>query len=129
MFPDHVGDPLRHLLYAAGVLAMVIALGTFGYMIIEGWSVFDGLYMTVTTITTVGYREVNPLSAAGRAFTIGLILAGVGTLFYVLGNFARFVLEGEFAAGIWAISIRRKSESDCQSLYRVWVRSDGPAYL
>ena len=95
MFPDHVGDPLRHLLYAAGVLAMVIALGTFGYMIIEGWSVFDGLYMTVTTITTVGYREVNPLSAAGRAFTIGLILAGVGTLFYVLGNFACFVLEGE----------------------------------
>ena len=83
MFPDHVGDPLRHLLYAAGVLAMVIALGTFGYMIIEGWSVFDGLYMTVTTITTVGYREVNPLSAAGRAFTIGLILAGVGTLFFL----------------------------------------------
>jgi len=93
--PNHVGDPLRHLLYAAGVLALVIAIGTFGYVIIEGWSVFDGLYMTVTTITTVGYREVNPLSAAGRAFTIGLILAGVGTLFYVVGNFARFVLEGE----------------------------------
>ena len=65
--PNHVGDPLRHLLYAAGVLALVITSGTFGYVIIEGWSVFDGLYMTVTTITTVGYREVNPLSAAGRA--------------------------------------------------------------
>ena len=92
---NHVGDPLRHLLYSAGVLALVIVLGTVGYVLIEGWSAFDALYMTVTTITTVGYREVNPLSGAGRAFTIVLILAGVGTLFYVVGNLARFVLEGE----------------------------------
>ncbi|HRC43853.1 MAG TPA: potassium channel protein [Nitrospira sp.] len=89
------GDPLRHLLYGGTVLAAVIALGTAGYVLIEGWSAFDALYMTVTTVTTVGYREVNPLSPAGRGFTIALILTGVGTLFYVLGNLARFALEGE----------------------------------
>jgi voltage-gated potassium channel len=90
--PD--GDPLRHLFYAGAVLA-VIALGTAGYVLIEGWSAFDALYMTVTTVTTVGYQEVHPLSTAGRAFTLVLILIGVGTLFYVLGNLARFALEGE----------------------------------
>lgn len=95
MEASNYADPLRHLLYAASVLALVIVFGTVGYMLIEGWSAFDALYMTVTTVTTVGYKEVNPLSPPGRAFTIVLILAGVGTLFYVLGNFSRFVLEGE----------------------------------
>lgn len=82
-------------MYAGTVLAGVIGLGTAGYTLIEGWPVFDALYMTVTTVTTVGYREIYPLSLAGRVFTLLLILLGVGTLFYVLGNFARFVLEGE----------------------------------
>jgi voltage-gated potassium channel len=91
--PD--GEPLRHLLYTGAVLGVVIAMGTVGYVLIEGWSAFDALYMTVTTVTTVGFHEVNPLSPAGRAFTIVLILTGVGTLFYVVGNFARFALEGE----------------------------------
>lgn len=93
--PKTARDPLRHLMYAGTVLAGVIGLGTAGYTLIEGWPVFDALYMTVTTVTTVGYREIYPLSLAGRVFTLLLILLGVGTLFYVLGNFARFVLEGE----------------------------------
>lgn len=92
---NHAGNPLRQLVYAGSVLALVIAFGTAGYVLIEGWSAFDALYMTVTTVTTVGYREIYPLSKAGQAFTLILILAGVGTLFYVLGNLARFVLEGE----------------------------------
>ncbi len=54
--------------------------------------------MTVTTVTTVGYREVGPLSPAGRGFTLILIICGVGTLFYVLGNLARLLIEGEFRA-------------------------------
>lgn len=74
---------MRHLLFGGAVLGAVLALGTAGYVLIEGWSAFDALYMTVTTVTTVGYREVNPLSPAGRRFTIALILIGVGTLFYV----------------------------------------------
>ena len=76
-------------------VALVVIGGTVGYMIIEGWNALDALYMTVTTVTTVGYREVQPLSDGGRVFTLVLIISGVGTLFYVLGNVARLVIEGE----------------------------------
>ena len=82
------------------VLAVVavIAAGTLGYIVIEGWPAFDAFYMTVTTVATVGYQEIHPLSPAGRIFTVILIISGVGTLFYVLGNVARLLLEGELRA-------------------------------
>jgi len=83
---------------AVMALAAVIASGTLGYIVIEDWPAFDAFYMTVTTVTTVGYQEIHPLSPAGRAFTIVLIISGVGTLFYVLGNLARLLLEGELRA-------------------------------
>lgn len=73
----------------------VLAAGTGGYMAIEGWNAFDSLYMTITTVATVGFREVHPLSDAGQAFTIGLIISGVGTLLYVLGELARVLIDGE----------------------------------
>ncbi len=76
-------------------VAVVVATGTIGYVLIEGWSTLDALYMTVTTVTTVGYREVGSLSDGGRVFTLILIISGVGTLFYVLGNVARMLIEGE----------------------------------
>jgi len=85
----------RHLVLAVMAVVVVIVLGTLGYIVIEGWPAFDAFYMTVTTVATVGYQEVHPLSPAGRAFTIVLIISGVGTLFYVLGNIARLLLEGE----------------------------------
>ncbi len=88
----------RHLVLAVMAVVVVIAVGTLGYIAIEGWSAFDALYMTVTTVTTVGYQEIHPLSPAGRAFTIVLVISGVGTLFYVLGNIARLLLEGELRA-------------------------------
>lgn len=69
--------------------------GTAGYMLIEGWSLLDALYMTVITITTVGYNEVHPLSTAGRVFTIGLILVGVGTFFYAATLFMTLLVGGE----------------------------------
>lgn len=70
---------LRPLMLALGV---TIALGTVGYMAIEGAGLFDALYMTVITITTVGYEEHVLLDTAGRAFTMVLLLIGVGLLFY-----------------------------------------------
>ena len=91
-------DSARQLVLAVIIVGVVMVLGTVGYVAIEGWPVFDALYMTVTTVTTVGFSEVHPLSAAGRAFTIVLIISGVGTLFYVLGNVARLLLEGELRA-------------------------------
>jgi voltage-gated potassium channel len=64
------------------LIGVVMLGGTAGYVLIEGWGPFDALYMTVITITTVGYREVHPLSPAGRVFTMVIILTGVGAFFY-----------------------------------------------
>ncbi len=78
-----------------GVLVVVIATGTGGYMIIEGWRFLDALYMSVITITTVGYREVYPLSDGGMLFTIFLVLFGVGTAFYMLTAMVATIIEGD----------------------------------
>jgi voltage-gated potassium channel len=75
-------------------LGLVLALGTLGYILLEGWSWEDAVYMVVTTVSTVGFGEVHPLSRVGRFFTIGLILFGVGALFYAFGSLTAFVFEG-----------------------------------
>jgi voltage-gated potassium channel len=77
---------------------LLIAAGTVGYSLIEGWSAFDSLYMTVITLTTVGYEEVHPLSAAGRTFTMVLLLGGAFTLIYAVGEFIRSLVSGELQA-------------------------------
>ncbi len=71
---------------------MLIA-GTCGYIIL-GFSVLDAVYQTVTTVTTVGFREVHPLGAAGQLFTIVLILLGVGTALYAFGVLLEALIEG-----------------------------------
>src|ERR1051325_8900721 len=76
------------------LLAGVLAGGTAGYMIIEGWSAWDAFYMTVTTVSTVGYGELHPLSGPGRVFTVLLIFSGVGTAFYTVTLLATLIVEG-----------------------------------
>jgi voltage-gated potassium channel len=76
------------------LLLLVVALGTTGYVVIEQWSVWDALYMTITTVATVGFREVHPLSRAGQAFTLALIVVGVSTALYAFSVFAAVVVEG-----------------------------------
>ena len=78
---------------AAGLLAVVVAAGTLGYMVIEGWSAWDAFYMTVISVTTAGYREVHDLSRAGQAFTSALLIFGVGTAFYAFTLVAAGVIE------------------------------------
>jgi len=63
-------------------------------MLIEGWSVWDAFYMTVITVTTVGYEEVHTLSRAGQIFTVLLLFGGVGTALYTFTFLATAVVEG-----------------------------------
>jgi voltage-gated potassium channel len=79
---------------AVALLLSALIGGTTGYVLIERWPVWDAFYMTVTTITTVGFKEVHPMSRAGEAFTVLLILAGVGTAFYTFTLLATIVVEG-----------------------------------
>jgi len=71
----------------------VIVAGTVGYVIL-GFGFVEALYQTVTTITTVGFREVHPLSTVGELFTIVLILVGVGTALYMFGVLLEALIEG-----------------------------------
>jgi len=87
--------PRRQLALVGVILFLVVAMGTVGYMAIEGWSLGDALFMTVTTLTTVGYREVHPLSSAGRVFTIFLIIGGVGAMLYGLTTLVQYVVENQ----------------------------------
>jgi voltage-gated potassium channel len=79
---------------AVGLLIAVIIGGTVGYVLIEGWSVWDAFYMTVITVTTVGYKEVHDLSFAGQAFTVVLLLGGVGAALYTFTFLATAIAEG-----------------------------------
>ena len=90
-----MGEFWKRLVQVLILIGFIISFGTAGYIFIEGWSFLDALYMTVTTLTTVGYREIRELSDAGRWFTIILIIGGVGTMLYALSTGARFMLEGE----------------------------------
>jgi voltage-gated potassium channel len=78
------------------VIAGVHVAGTAGYVLIEGWSPWDAFYMTVITVTTVGYGEVHPLSFAGRVFTVVILLTGVGAFFYAFTLFMTLLAEGGF---------------------------------
>jgi len=86
-------SPVRRIRLALLALALVLIAGTVGY-IAFGFGVLDAAYQTVTTVTTVGFREVRPLDEAGKAFTIVLILVGVGTALYTLTVLLEALIEG-----------------------------------
>jgi voltage-gated potassium channel len=77
------------------LIVFVITVGTVGYMLLEDWGLFDSLYMTVITITTIGFKEVHKMTEPGRVFTVILIFTSVGAVFYSLNNAARILIEGE----------------------------------
>jgi voltage-gated potassium channel len=90
----------------------ILAFGTGGYMVIEEWPLLDALYMTVITLTTVGFSEVHEVSQEGRLFTVILIFVGVGFFLYVFGSLTQFLVEGQ----IRVILGRRKLEHQIKRL-------------
>lgn len=100
------------LIKALLALLVVLVFGTLGYRAIEGWDFLDALYMTVITLTTIGFGEVRPLDRVGKIFTLGLIIVGVGVVGYTLVTATRLIVEGE----INAIFKRRRSMKTIQRL-------------
>lgn len=87
-------DSRRRLVLTAVAFGLVLLVGFVGYQAVEGLGPLDSLYMTVITITTVGFREVAELGQAGKILTIGLIGAGVVVVTYAAFTAAEYVVEG-----------------------------------
>lgn len=89
-------------------LFVIIAVGCVGYMLIEGWSPMDSLFMTVITLTTVGFGIVHPLGRTGQLFTIALIFIGGGYFIYVVSTIVQFIVEGRMRAILGRRKLDRK---------------------
>ena len=89
--------PRSQLLLIFGLMTGLLFAGTFGFRVIEGWRFLDAFYMTLITLTTVGYAEVIPLSDNGRVFNAFLIMAGVTTIFASIGILTEMVIKLELA--------------------------------
>jgi voltage-gated potassium channel len=110
-------SPHKKIYYSVIALALIIVAGTLGYHAIEGWPLFDGLYMTVITLATIGYGEVHTLSRAGRYFTLGLIVVGVAAFGFLLSNITQTLIETE----IKSVLGRRKLYKDISKLKNHYI--------
>lgn len=98
---------MREILFCVSTIFVFLLIGTIGFSLIEGWSPFDSLYMTVITLGSVGFQEVHPLSMPGRAFTIVLILTGLGLITVLFTTIAQKVVQQQI---FFAIRDRRMGE-------------------
>jgi len=90
------------------VLALFLVGGTVGYELLQGWNLLDSLYMTMITITTVGYGEVYPLNLPARIFTILLLLLSIGAVAYLATTFPRVMVEGELLRALGRRRLEKK---------------------
>ncbi len=102
----------RRLRWLVTILVLTVAVSTLGYRILEGGSIIDALYMSIITIATVGFREVYPLTDAGKVFTIFVIVFSVVILAYTIGTLGQLFVEGQ----IREILGRRKMEKQVSKL-------------
>lgn len=109
---------IRRIAVAFSLLFFLLVIGTSGYIIIENMHFWDAIFMTVITISTVGYREIQPLSTLGRVFTMFLILTGVGVLFFSLGTAIEYFF-GDFIESELQEGRRRKMVKKLKNHYIV----------
>jgi len=93
------------------LLALALVYGTTGYMVLEGFGFVDSAYMTVTTLTTVGFGEVHPLGAVGRVFTLSLIVIGLGAVFSLLAVLTSLVASGQLGRSLTRRSMRQRTDA------------------
>jgi voltage-gated potassium channel len=84
---------IRRVIFIGALIAFTMCVGTVGFRVIEGYTLFDAFYMTLITITTVGYQEIRPLSQAGRIFNSFLIFFGVSAMFFAVGAMTQTIIE------------------------------------
>ena len=88
-------NPFRRLIPSAVMLISIIGVGVIGFTVFEGWSFLEALYMVVITLSTVGFKEVRPLSSAGMILVISMIIVGVATVAYTVGQVVEIIVEGQ----------------------------------
>ena len=99
-FEDKYGRLRQELIGGIVALAGVVLIGTLWYRFVEKWSLSESAYMTIITLSTVGFSEVQKLGDRGRLFTICLILMGVMTIGYIVNRFTEALIQGYFQEGI-----------------------------
>jgi voltage-gated potassium channel len=92
-----MGHPFRRLLPAILLLLIVIFVGIVWYSLVEKWTPLEAVYMVITTLFTVGFQEVRPLSSSGKIFTMFIIVGGVGSAIYAAGQAVEIIVEGEMS--------------------------------
>lgn len=102
---------LYRLLRAISLVLSVLVVATAGYVVVEGWSVSDAFFMSLTTVTTVGYREVNALTGAGRTLTVFVIIFGVSSVFYTIAVAVEVMLETQIRTLFGARRVMRQIKS------------------
>ncbi|MEL6224693.1 MAG: potassium channel protein [Cyanobacteria bacterium J06626_14] len=90
----------KELLIGMMIVVSITIIGTIGYRVIEGWSWVDSAYMTVITLATVGFTEIEPMGPPGRIFTITIILMGILSIGYIANRFTEAFLQGYFQKGL-----------------------------
>ncbi len=98
-------------------LFCVFICAILGYIIIEKWSLLEAIYMTVITLTTVGFQEVRPLSPVGRILTMFILVSGIGLLAYAAGSTLEFIVEGELSG----LLRRKKMEKQIGNLEEHYI--------
>jgi len=86
----------KEVYFAVFLLAVVATFGTVGFMLVEGYTFAEGFYMTIITVSTVGFREVKPLSNDGRIFTSILIISSFGTFAYAASSITKYLVTGQY---------------------------------
>lgn len=100
----------NRLLRFIAAIVIVAAVGTVGFMLLEGWTLLEAVYMTVITLSTVGFAEVAPLSGPGKLFTTGLIVAGVGWVAYLFASIGRSIVSGELTGTMRKARMQQRIE-------------------
>ena len=115
----------RRFLYIGLAIATTLLVGTVGFMLVAGYPAFDAFYMTLITMTTVGYAEIHPLTQAGRIFNSFLIIFGVSTIFIAVGAMTQTIVEMEFGEAIGKRRNKRMIDKAEGPLHRVRLRAGG----